>query len=644
MKLKAKTKTVILIALGIIFVSPIIAMNLIFITGDSNITSEYDEDFNLDNKNLQISAVSGKIHIDNNWTAAKAAGICTGFGTLSNPYIIEDLEIDGGGSDYCIWIENSNVYFKIENCTLYNSSSGIELSSVNNSRLIDNNCSANTFGIAIVGSYLHRSINNYLFGNEMSYNNFGIIVQNSNNNTLFMNVANLNHNDGIAVINSENNTFLENTANYNGRNGINSWQNTLYSRFIGNNVSYNNDTGLSLNDESHNNIIRENEVKSNYAGITLEDSNYNRISKNNVKNNTRPGLDYLNNYNKGIYLRYSDYNTLIDNILEEGRVGIGLSLSSFNNITGNTVSNTTSTGIGSEDYGDYGNNNKFIRNTIYYSEYTGMKLWGNNFIVSENIANYHYDYGILVSGDNNTVERNSAYNNTDSGIRLNGDNYSVTGNIANFNGYRGIRITVDNSNISDNIANFNDEEGVNINGDNNTASGNTANNNVGGGIVVTGDNNTLTQNSANYNTGSGISLLGGRYNSILSNTANENIIRGIHMDGSDFNIISNNTVNSNQDGIYMYYSDKNIVSGNTANYNNNGIHLDHSDNNTISDNNLIENTVCIYEYLSSYNIFENNDCGNVGPDQPVVPGYNLFFLLSILSVSAIILNKKLKKS
>lgn len=44
---------------------------------------------------------------------AKTAGICTGQGTYSDPYVIQDLVIDAGESGSCILIENSNDYFKI---------------------------------------------------------------------------------------------------------------------------------------------------------------------------------------------------------------------------------------------------------------------------------------------------------------------------------------------------------------------------------------------------------------------------------------------------------------------------------------------------------------------------------------------------
>ncbi|GAG58863.1 unnamed protein product, partial [marine sediment metagenome] len=120
--IKAKSKIIILIALGILFVLlPMITVNTNFITGNSNKREEYNDDINLDDKNLKISAVSGKIHIDNNWSAAEAAGICTGAGTYSEPYVIEDLVIDGEGSGSCILIENSDVYFIITNCIVNNS-------------------------------------------------------------------------------------------------------------------------------------------------------------------------------------------------------------------------------------------------------------------------------------------------------------------------------------------------------------------------------------------------------------------------------------------------------------------------------------------------------------------------------------------
>ncbi len=129
---------------------------------------------------MKLSKFSAKIHIDNNWSAAKAALIVTGMGNYSDPYIIEDLVIDGGGSGSGIWIENSSVYFRIENCTIYNSFYGIRLTVTNNGALIENNGSNNDYGI-----YLWDSDNNTLIDNNIwnsTYN--GIHISNSDDNNL----------------------------------------------------------------------------------------------------------------------------------------------------------------------------------------------------------------------------------------------------------------------------------------------------------------------------------------------------------------------------------------------------------------------------------------------------------------------------
>jgi len=128
----------ILITLGIVFaLSPVMNNGLNFNVRINDNFPENCDDSNNDNQNLKLSKISGPIYINDvnpsfNWSVAKGAGKCTGNGTYSEPYVIEDYVIDVGGSGSCIWIENSDVYFIIENCTLYNSGvnwddSGIKL-------------------------------------------------------------------------------------------------------------------------------------------------------------------------------------------------------------------------------------------------------------------------------------------------------------------------------------------------------------------------------------------------------------------------------------------------------------------------------------------------------------------------------------
>jgi len=54
---------------------------------------------------------------NNNFSALPS---CTGSGAYSDPYVIKNLEIDGEDNHSCIVIEDSDAFFRIENCTLFN--------------------------------------------------------------------------------------------------------------------------------------------------------------------------------------------------------------------------------------------------------------------------------------------------------------------------------------------------------------------------------------------------------------------------------------------------------------------------------------------------------------------------------------------
>ncbi|MFX1558633.1 MAG: hypothetical protein ACFFC9_15380, partial [Promethearchaeota archaeon] len=148
--MKLKIKLEVFMILGILFtLSIIINNNINFKARISEVNSEFSEEFDKTDGLLKISALNEKIHINNNWSITESTYTwCTGSGTYSEPYIIKDLIIDGGGSGHCILIENSNVYFKIENCTTFNAGDyhGITLLNVNNSLLFKNNCSYNNRG------------------------------------------------------------------------------------------------------------------------------------------------------------------------------------------------------------------------------------------------------------------------------------------------------------------------------------------------------------------------------------------------------------------------------------------------------------------------------------------------------------------
>ena len=404
MKLKAKLTIIILISLGIFFATVLmITVNQSFITGNNN-------DTNLDKEPPKTSAVSGKIRIINNsgWVDFRNAGNCTGSGTYSNPYIIEDLVIDGRGSGNSISIENSNVYFKIENCTLYNaewgSDAGIRLLNVNNSQLIGNNCSYSQVGIELGDSrdYSGGGYNNTINGNNVNNNRGGMYLFDGYNNTISNNTANNNTWSGIYLVGSNYTVVSGNTMNDNNMCGINIGGGHNNRIVLGNTMNDNDMHGLWM-DESFNNTISGNVMNNNnWSGIILIDSNYNTISGNTLNNN------------------------------EQGITLIG----SYNNISGNTANNNNDDGIG---------------------------IRGNHNFISRNTANNNNDYGIgLHNSNNNTITGNTAKNNDNYGIVLLESNYNtVSGNVLIGNHICILEIDCEGNVIQDNDCTLNDTTSLN---------------------------------------------------------------------------------------------------------------------------------------------------------------------------------------
>ena len=412
-----KTKPLILIILGIIFAfSPIIATNLSYISKNKNIILDYSNETPLIKDNLEISVSLGKIHIDNNWTDAKSAGICTGNGTYSEPYIIEDLLIDGGGSESCIRIENSNAFFRIENCTLYNSgknfiNAGIRLSYVNNAHLIDNNCSFNEKGIL-----LRNSNNNTISGNIIINNDWGIYLWNSDHNTILENTENTEQSNsryGIKLYDSNNNKILTNILN----SGI--WLDGVNNNISGNMMDK---CGLGIYPGNTENFYSQNIDTTNlingkplYYYINeeyLEPNNFTnagQIILVSCKNSLIVNLN-VSYSDTGISLINSNNNTIRGNTVNNNhRDGLYLFGGGNNNISNNIVSYNNEYGILLE----YSSDNIFLENNVSYNNYHGFDCYRlENSFISGNDINHNKNYGIyFINCINNTITGNSLIGN-----------------------------------------------------------------------------------------------------------------------------------------------------------------------------------------------------------------------------------------
>jgi parallel beta-helix repeat protein len=371
------------------------------------------------------------------WVDLRNEGKCTGSGTYEDPYIIKDEIID---CDYIlsgIIIENSDVYFKIQNCTIDKSAYGLEpyvegaikLNNVRNGWITNNSFNDNMY-MAIC---LYDCNNIYIYENELNVNS-GIYLFNSNNTNIFNNSLNesgmrieyssnnnLNFNEfidgGIGFLNSDDINIISNIfesdapiwGGYSNRliienNSIsNAYPNQVYPAF----------NCLSIFDSE----IRNNSITNSQFGMAIIGNN-NLITEN-----------YINNvYNFGIAVgSYGEHKSkdvnitdnFITNIAQgDYTLGFGIACNNVSNIKvcRNKINNT--------NYGIffdiYCYNNYFFGNEIFESE-----------------------YGIYLNRTfESTLIKNHLHNNNFAGIILNTSDYNlVLGNKLKYNSIYGISIS-----------------------------------------------------------------------------------------------------------------------------------------------------------------------------------------------------------
>ena len=304
-----------------------------------------------------------------NWAITKASyEWCQGSGTLSDPYVIENVTVNGNDAQSCIAIKNSNEYFIIRNCTLYNSSlgltgdrdGGIKLINATNGKIIKNHCHNNNFGGLLLFS---GSNNNSIINNIVEYNlHDGVWVRNCNSVNIIGNNLSNNGDRGVYTSSSNNITITNNIVYSNELSGI-GLSNSNNNFFLHNIVYDNRDYGISLS-SSHYNLIKGNIIFLNYVGIRPYTCEHNIIRENIV---------YQNEYS-GIALIFNNQNNTIFNNSINNNYQYGIKIfpsSNYNKIYMNYVRNS---GI-SNSY-DEGTNNKWDNGSIgnYWDDYTGSDL------------------------------------------------------------------------------------------------------------------------------------------------------------------------------------------------------------------------------------------------------------------------------
>jgi parallel beta-helix repeat protein len=227
-----------------------------------------------------------------------------------------------------------------------------------------------------VGIELWRTDNSKIRNNDCSNNLYGIYLGFSSSNIITGNIISNNEDDGIELGDSCSNTIT------------------------GNNIISNNDEGMRLMYSCNNNTITGNIISNNERGIIFWDSS----------NNTINGNDIISNNRNGICLRFfSSDNVITGNTISSNKEdGIRLRHSIDNVITGNTISSNNRDGIRLWDSSD----NNTIAGNIIISNLDAIHLYdsSSNTIICNNII--LNDFGISLSqSSNNTILKNNFLNN-----------------------------------------------------------------------------------------------------------------------------------------------------------------------------------------------------------------------------------------
>ena len=208
------------------------------------------------NLQVKLNGISSPINITGNNDFTPSNGVSSGNGTYEDPFIIEDLIIEVDGPQNCIFINNTDVYFKIQNCTIKNSGlatdkTAIRFNNVSYGLILNNKI--NLARILLIDSH-NISISENNFGTNSS-----IFLSSSNNNTISYN--SLTGCTNIHLLYSDNNKILNNYIR-NCTMGIR-FLHSSDNIIMGNEIYDCQDYGVVLWSESKNNQIIENYIYNN---------------------------------------------------------------------------------------------------------------------------------------------------------------------------------------------------------------------------------------------------------------------------------------------------------------------------------------------------------------------------------------------
>ena len=357
-----------------------------------------------------------RIYNDTNFSDTALQEGWLGDGSPGNPYIIANYEINASGALVGIYISNTTVHFKIQDCRVHDAANlDIFLFNVSNGVLTRDEfvlTKNNGYGI-----YLKFSKSCLLETVNSSSNSAHNLYMYYSNDTIIRN-STFSHSgsgDGILLSNSNNNRIENNDCSWNNQYGLRLYD-TCNSNIVSNNSALNNQHAITLDSDCDHNIVYNNTCAFNTDGILLINSDFNLIQDNSCHDNTY-----------GIDLDFSQHNEIIDNMLD---TNIQCSMLIGYDSDDNIIVNNSCSAFMHAIYLYYCTGNELLNNTCSGSS-NGIILWNaiNNTIRSNTLEQNNQGIAVYSSSDGNVFSYNMISNSTSYGIYLeSGQNNDIWNN------------------------------------------------------------------------------------------------------------------------------------------------------------------------------------------------------------------------
>ncbi|MFX1559317.1 MAG: nitrous oxide reductase family maturation protein NosD [Promethearchaeota archaeon] len=445
------------------------------------------------------------INGDANFSDTALAEDWDGDGSEDLPFVIEDLDIDLGGSDgHCINISNTRVHFIIQNCQLMGASStsaaGVFLNNTTNAKVINNTIENNYYGIWLAYSNFTSISENTITNNQVAFRGFytnrigcGGNFVSTNNLGLWFQQSN--------YISIGNNTLVDSHYGIYFQGGI--------SNTIKNNTCY---SGVNPNE----------------YGIYLDDLEGSIVANNNITDTEEDAIFLLDFY----------YGNVTDNLCRNNQYGLYIFWGIGNNITGNSCSESQEDGIYLAGF-DSG----VVSNNTCTGNMQGLSLLqSDSNRVTDNRCTGNALNGIILDGSESNILIGNNCSATWYGLQLYRANSTIMIENTFNNNYYGILATdTHHCIINDNDCSSNNPQGIRW---------------------TDSSSNNITNNNFEDNQDTGIFLSSCDQCSILNNTLTDNADIGIHLVGSPTCVISDNIIRRSDFGLYLQNSENNTVTNN----------------------------------------------------------------------------------